>query len=120
MLALALLFGVIGYPLWRAINFGYIFNIHGQFAISQTRDAVGVAYALFLLGLPVNLINKILWRISATPDRKLLFSSRCRPKPPGNRGDDIFPRRPRGAGIGIFRISPAQQYDLHVMAICFP
>ena len=60
MLALALLFGVIGYPLWRAINFGYIFNIHGQFAISQTRDAVGVAYALFLLGLPVNLINKIL------------------------------------------------------------
>ena len=48
MLALASLFGVIGYPLWRAINFGYIFNIHGQFAIIQSRDAVGVAYALFL------------------------------------------------------------------------
>jgi len=60
MLALASLFGVIGYPLWHAINFGYIFNIHGQFAIIQSRDAVGVAYALFLLGLPVNLINKIL------------------------------------------------------------
>ena len=60
MLALASLFGVIGYPLWHAINFGYVFNIHDPSAITQSRDAVGVAYALFLVGLPVNLINKIL------------------------------------------------------------
>ncbi|MHB1865679.1 MAG: lipopolysaccharide biosynthesis protein [Acidobacteriaceae bacterium] len=60
MFTLALFLGVIGYPLWRVLNFGSIFNIHNPFAIQQSRDAVGVAYLIFLLGLPVGLINKIL------------------------------------------------------------
>lgn len=60
MFALALFLGGIGYPLWHVLSFGSIFNIHDPFAIRQSRDAVGVAYVLFLLGLPVNLINRIL------------------------------------------------------------
>jgi O-antigen/teichoic acid export membrane protein len=60
MFALALFLAGIGYPLWHVLNFGSIFNIHDPFAIRQSRDAVGVAYVIFLLGLPVNLINRIL------------------------------------------------------------
>ncbi len=60
MAAVALFLGIIGYPLWHVLNFGSIFNIHDPFAIKQSRDAVGMAYILFLLGLPTNLVNKLL------------------------------------------------------------
>ncbi len=60
MFTLALLLGGIGYPLWHVLNFGEIFNIHGQYAIQQARGAVGVAYVIFIAGLPVNLVTKIL------------------------------------------------------------
>ena len=57
---LAALLGAIGYPLWRVIDFGSIFNLHGHTVIKQSRDAVGVAYMLFLVGLPISIITKIL------------------------------------------------------------
>lgn len=60
MLALAFFLGLIGYPLWHVLSFGAIFNIHNASAVKQARNAVGVAYILFLLGLPVNLVGKIL------------------------------------------------------------
>lgn len=60
MSALAALLGLVGYPIWHALDFGAIFNIHNPGAIQQSRNAVGVAYALFLLGLPVNLVAKLL------------------------------------------------------------
>ena len=73
----------------------------------------------FYLGLPVNLINKILGGYQQLQIANYFSAAGAVLSLLGNCSHDIFTRRPGGTCIRLFRISIVQQHDLHAVAVPF-
>jgi O-antigen/teichoic acid export membrane protein len=57
---LALMAGTAAFFLWPHINWGNLFHVRDQGLVREVSDCVAIALGFFLLGLPLNLVHRVL------------------------------------------------------------
>lgn len=60
IVAISALLGLLGFAIWPFVPWGSLFPITGDVNGKLVRQAVAIAYVVFLVGLPSNLASKIL------------------------------------------------------------